>query len=346
MRILLLSVLVIGFLPNILYCQTTEEISQQIIEDRLYKNSYSPQGSTSLVNTFSQVNLTSSFGDEFASATFGIKSKQFAGSVFIKQPFEEKPKKVTPLTLEGLDDGASIEFAFQYTFWEPKVSPQAVTTYGFNQEVDFASLNREQKKELDNASFKKSNPILIGLALSFGKSNYDYITDSTDLTPEEFAGVNRNLRFSVGRLFSGTSILVFSILNQKKFLTGETSNISFPNGSNGSLFNRDVIIGNPKKTNETIFTFEFRKSFESSEGTPLLAIAPALNYLNKAEKISLEIPVYFLNYKEDGKISGLQGGVSVGYLTGSNELDKFSEGFAASIFIATPFDLKSLFKTK
>lgn len=54
---------------------------------------------------------------------------------------------------------------------------------------------------------------------------------------------------------------------------------------------------------------------------------------------------YFLNYKKDDKIQGLQGAVNIAYTTKLPNSTETKDGFGISIFITAPFSLFELFAT-
>jgi hypothetical protein len=70
---------------------------------------------TTVASPFTQIALTAKSGDQEASATVGKQWNNLTASAVLKQPFKEKPSRVTPLTLDGLNQGTSAIFNFQYS---------------------------------------------------------------------------------------------------------------------------------------------------------------------------------------------------------------------------------------
>jgi hypothetical protein len=74
----------------------------------------------SLLNPISNISLLSTFGDEKAEANVGFKKGASQLSINISQSFEEKPKKVNFIDLDGLQTGTSVKLNYLVTFWNPK----------------------------------------------------------------------------------------------------------------------------------------------------------------------------------------------------------------------------------
>ncbi len=325
----------------------------------LYSKVYSPQGNTSIINPFTQLNLTSNFENQSASATIGAKWGKSAMSVFIKQPFKEKPKKATPLSLDGLENGTSFEFAYQFTLWNPDADLTAFERYRKKymkknnikedsaKYITFADLDAASKKELkDSNKINWKIPVLFGLAYSAGKTSYNYITDSASINPLKLTGVNQNLRITIGTIIKSSQVLALSYVIQYKYSSDNPVEYIFPLGTNGAAYTKEVVIGKPERKQESRIALEYRCTFFNKQNKPSLALNPSISYLVNQELLSIAIPIYFLNYTADKKTKGLQGGIALGYLSETDSWASFAEGLTAALFIAEPFDIYGLFKTK
>jgi hypothetical protein len=325
----------------------------------LYPKVYSPQGNTSIINPFTQLNLTSDFENQSASATLGAKWGMSAMSVYIKQPFKEKPKKATPLSLDGLENGTSFEFAYQFTHWKPKEDLAVFESYrkiymekrnikaDSAKYITFMDLDAASKKELEDMNaINWKKPVLFGLSYSAGKTSYNYITDSTSINPLKLTGVNQNLRITLGTILKSSQVLALSYIMQYKYSSGDPVDYIFPVGTNGAAYTKEVVIGKPERKQESRIALEYRCTFFNKQNKPGLALNPSISYLVNQELLSIAIPIYFLNYTADKKSKGLQGGIALGYLSEIGPWASFDEGFTAALFIAEPFDLYGLFKTR
>lgn len=395
---------------------TYPELVAQITPDKDFRKiaeeTYSPAKKSSLLNTLSQLNLTSDFGDEEATGTISVTDKRGTYfSLYLSQSFDEKPKIVNPVNLEGLQSNSSFELAVQKVLWNPAFragnnfetirDEWAKRTYHLvSSEYTLAELDSVETRLEDSAmklklkelkliwtdanetakktalideisgfmlrsvgigdmdetardAIKKDNsidwgrPVLLGVAFGLGSVNYDYISDSFALKPEELKGANFNLRFSIGMYVNTSDILAVSYILENKFKAGDPVNFSFPVGTT-TTFNKDVIITKPSTQIDHRFKLEYRANWYK-EGVPLLGLNPQLSYYTSKEILALEVPIYFLNFKKDDVVKGLQGGISFGVLhqfKKGDERDKSLKDFAVSAFIAAPFETLGLFKTR
>lgn len=74
---------------------------------------------TSLISSYTQIALSAKSGNQEASGTLGLKvGDAFVFSATLKQVLQDKTPRVTPLTLDGLQGGASATIGFQ---WAPPI---------------------------------------------------------------------------------------------------------------------------------------------------------------------------------------------------------------------------------
>lgn len=325
------------------------------------KEMYTPRKGV-IFSNLSNINLTSEFGDNSASAlmAFSVGSSS-SFSFYFKQPFESKPKSVSFFKQDGLSTGTSAEIAFQHVCWKTKIDDalfqklkkayadkkgiatgtpafRAITVSDFDDET------------ITNFWADKSNklgvPILLGAGYSVAKNEINYVIDSFSNSSTKENRTNHNLRFTVGIFARNRSVISLSAIQEIKYESGDPITMNFPLDALGLLsYTKDVTLGVPVEKNLTRFQLDYRQSFYK-EGQISFAIAPSLAYRTKEKSISIEIPIYFINFKEDKKIKGLQGGISIGYTNKLKEKTSFDEGFALSIFIGAPFDLFGYFKTR
>ncbi|MBL7733291.1 MAG: hypothetical protein JNM88_19140 [Chitinophagaceae bacterium] len=333
------------------------------VKKSLSKQLYSPVAGT-LQSNLSNINLTSEFGDNSATITtsFGIGASSTL-SFYFKQPFEEKPKKVELFNKDGMSSGTSAEIAFQHTFWKTPDNPsfddmfqrlkkayieknkitdsaemRGITTGDFDDET--------QAKFWGDKSSRLGIPVLLGFGYSVAKNDIDFITDSMSLAPVTENRTNHNLRFTIGAYARNMSVISFSIVKEIKYESGDPLTRIFSLGTSGLTYSKEVTVGNPVKKNLTRLQFDYRQSFYK-KGELVFAVAPSLAFRTVEKSFVLEVPLYFLNLKDDEKkVKGLQGGVILGYTNKLKEKTSFKEGVAFSIFVGAPFDLLGFFRTK
>jgi hypothetical protein len=316
----------------------------------------------SLLNPISNISLLSTFGDEKAEANVGFKKGASQLSINISQSFEEKPKKVNFIDLDGLQTGTSVKLNYLVTFWNPKfngddifekvrqdycdksgIKNDSCIKITFSDAMKINELKNKLKEEVD-LNLKK--PIFFGIGGGFSKNSFDYVEDSLSSIYSSTSKINSNLKFSLGTFVGkgNKGILSVAMMFNSEYKGGENSySYSFPISSKGLQITKDVTIGTPKRTPNTTFLIDYRKlgkiTLTNSNEMPI-GINPQISYRTKDSKLALELYLYFLGFQEDKKFAGLQGGLSVGY---SKKVDKFfdtpADGMVFSIFIAKPFNL-------
>lgn len=223
---------------------------------------------TSVASPFTQLALTAASGSQEASARLAwpFLKQHLLLAAALKQTFSEQPKRSTPLSLDGLNQGASATFSLQYN-GPSKLTKSAqanINTPAKSQTVLEAVRQRiAKRKDLmgpDNATFsptEKANPATIplsrmvdflsandmekleneglfqtspwlyGATASFGKVQYDYIADASAQAPASLVGLNHNFRGYAGLALSKTGVLALSYTLQRQYRTVADDPISF-----------------------------------------------------------------------------------------------------------------------
>lgn len=327
------------------------------------KELYSP-GKSKLLSNIGSIGLNSEFGDASASALIAFPtSASSTFSLYFKQPFDTKPKKVTFFDLDGLATGTSAEFAFQKIFWNPKADDNLFqklkvqvakqkNTPASDTSALFRGLTTGDFTEDLMDSFWKSpsnkygNAVLFGLSYALAKNEIDYVVDSFALRPVNETKTNHNLRLTLGVYTKNRAIWSLSFVQEIKFKTGDPITMNFPLNSTGLSFTKDVTYGKYNRQDLTRIQVDYRKNFYA-DGKEILAIAPSLAYRTIEKSFVFELPLYFFNFKdENGKVKGLNGGITIGYANKLNEKKSFRENSAVSLFVGAPFDLFGHYKTR
>jgi hypothetical protein len=337
--------------------QVTDPNKMEIKEGysaRVYSKFYTPSGNSGFVSPYTQVNLTSSIADNLASATIGFKSGMSSGSIVIKQPFTDKPQKVTLLSLDGLSAGTSATISYQFTHWKPWANFdrfEAVKKDFCKRTKDTTDPRTITYQDLDaiaQDSLEKyihwGTPLIVGVSYSIGKAEFDYIPDSSSINPQNVTKLNQNFKVTFGAIFNKAHILALIFTWQNQFDAGDPVSYSFPAGSNGARYSKDVVIGEPKLKVDERLSLEYRHTFFSHKSIPSLGLNPSISYAFLKNQLAITFPVYFLNYSEDNKVKGLQGGVAVGYITDTKKFANLKQGISANLFLSAPFDPMGLFR--
>jgi hypothetical protein len=356
--ILLLPLFALGQKTQV---DSTYQVSRQVKnigKNQIDSKTYSPTVRSSVISSYSDLRLKSDFGDESASATLGFSLDQSSISAYFEQPFKEKPKQVTFFNQEGLQTGTTFKVAFQHTFWNPEIDFAKFDAVR-NEYAKRNNITDPQKiRELTLADFDKianseiadymdfGTPVIFGISYGGSKNEINYIQDSSSLAPLNTLKLNQSIQISLGLVLAKSEIIAISYTKEIKFKgADETSVFNFPLPGSNLTYQKEVGIGNPVRKEDNKFQVEYRKLFFKKGVESSLAINPRAFYLTSEKSINLEIPIYFLNYSEEGKVKGLQGGFSIGYSSKLNGSVDVIKGFGVSIFVAAPFDLFNLFKT-
>jgi hypothetical protein len=357
---IIISLFCLFILSYSCYAQLPDEV-QKKVNNKVDKQTYSPQGKSSIISAYSNLNFTSTFEDESASATLGFRLGSSSLSGYFEQPFKEKPKKVTLFNQDGMGDGTSIKLAFQHTIWNPKANiqkwekvrdafcndPKNKIKKDSCKFVTLSQLDEKTQKDLVRDVIDFGTPVLIGFAIGFAKSEFDYIIDSMALKPENTTMINKNFRFSVGLLMKKSRLLALSYTYEVKHEAADDPNtFTFPVPGSTLSYSKDVTIGKPAEKKDSRIRLEYRAVFTNSEGEQALAINPMFYYTTNKKSATIELPFYFLNYKKDDKVQGLQGGINVAYTTKLKNSTDTKDKFGISLFISAPFSLLDLFSTK
>lgn len=337
---------------------------------------------SSLVSPFSNVALSTTTAGQEASARlsvpFIVKSHKFENipcqfSAAVKQPFQDKLTRVTPLSLDGLSQGASATFSLQFngtmrlnlkaitrklgrTVVKDKLADK-LTTVGmtslFGTETN---LSTEDFRLLEKLGLLRTSPWLAGATYSIGKVQYDYIADANAKAPEHLDGLNYNLRGYVAHTLGNTATLALSATYQNQYKTVADDPISFTyplSSTNNTFTAKDVYLGTPTSSNRCRLSLEGRfqvKYPDKPEKEPFLAINPSVSLVTNTQRLAFNSAFYFLKVDppkkpEEGEPAGpipsrLQGGIAVGYITAEKfGSQSFAKGVSAEVFIAMPFDL-------
>ncbi len=388
---------------------------------RLAQKIYTPSttSNSSFINDNANVSLESDFGDGSGSVSAAWTKRNFTLSGEVKQPFQEKPKELTPLSLDGLSSGTSVKLGMQLNFSRLKSDTEIdslfkkikktfylkkyadsikipccdsdliteikndKTNYYYKKKYgkivkidslkklgccykdsmtvfylkdtlyrhDYAEINQIDFNDLDSASkadFLESIFVktwLVNASASISKAGFDYIKDSFSINPVlDETHINKSYKLVIGRILNAESsdnmsVLALSCVYSKTFEDGsEPVDYNFPIGNLGASYSKKVSIGTPSLKGNTRLALEWRKKVSAH-----VAFSPSVSYQFTKKSLAAVLPVYIFQFKKDGKIAGLQGGLKLGYITQTNEskLTSFSKGFSAGVFIAAPFDLFS-----
>jgi hypothetical protein len=342
-------------------------------EQSIYNPAVNPSNSV-IASPLSQVAFKAKSGGQEAAATISIPTRYVQFSAVLKQTFTEKPARITPLSLDGLDQGSAAIFSLQWKDLGPQMrdirqalqrGDQSIfnafnnvrTAYATRKnitdgeairELTYQSirddLTEEEKRQLYDVGLIRPRPFLAGASASFGKVHYDYVADTFARKPSELTGINRNFRAYVGWAFSYNSIFAASYTYQRKYKIATDEPVSFSYAYSvtaGTGLSKDVYLGTPTLATENRFSIEWRRLFsQPATGMATFGLIPSLHLLTTSKKVATNLTLYILQVDDENKPKGLQGGAAFGYLTAAEyNWQPFSKGVTAEVFISAPLNI-------
>lgn len=328
-----------------------------------------------VASPISQLALKAKSGEQEASATISIPVATYLQlSAVLKQTFTDKPARITPLSLDGLDQGSAAIFSLQVKDLGPRLNDirqrlrsgdrsiftafdavrtayaarKGITTAQAIRELTYQSirddLTEAEKRQLYDVALLRPQPLLAGVSASFGNVHYDYVADLTAQAPSELTGVNRNFRGYIGWVLSYNSVVAASYTYQRKYQPVADAPVSFSyaySATAGTSLTKDVYLGTPALATENRFSVEWRQLFsQPATGLATLGLIPSVHLLATSKKIATNLTVYILQVDDENKPKGLQGGAAFGYLTTADYTwQPFAKGVTAEVFISAPLNI-------
>lgn len=187
-----------------------------------------------------------------------------------------------------------------------------------NEEVGWDDFDNDLKAKvlnsgaLDLRAFE--SPWFFTIQLSASRTSFDYIADTLATKPLSNKQTNRRFELSLSKFASADVYYSLSYSVLYAYSSGDDIiPYSFPVGSQGLTYSKDVTIGTPTEKIETRLKGELRQLFRDAEFTPVVGINPSISTLLNSEKINIDLPVYFLTKNQAGLLNGLQAGFRIGY---------------------------------
>ncbi|MDB5090247.1 MAG: hypothetical protein JWR09_4241 [Mucilaginibacter sp.] len=324
------------------------------LQSGFLKANFTPLGNAALSNIVSNVALSSTL-NEGENGKIELKynfKNWWTGGLSVDQKIGEGDKKAEFYDFtNGISPGTTIGFNLQKIFWSPKLSGSGfeqfdalATAYAKNKGVerrtvtynDIAQNGTADEKE-SLSKLKLKFPVFFNLKISFTKSNFSFTTDSVNLKGTEANYFTPNLGLSIGIPFSLKSYLAISYSYSESYQDADALTFSSPFGSTKNTFSQTLVFGAPQRKLDNKVSLELRESFGKNSD---FAIDPTFTYAFNSDKMAISIPLYFIQgATKVGKPNGLQGGISLGYLTKTSSLSSFKDGFGAQLILTTPFDV-------
>lgn len=347
---------------NLLYTQET--IEELKIPQRIQRSNFTAFGSGSISNFISNVSLSSTFNQgQNGKLELKYNKKWVTVGISVDQKIGKRTQAATPFDLNGISPGTTVEFNLQKMFWDPVVRTWAFNLFQEAKKTYAARKNITDTRGITVMDIKKDGsaiekravknifkmPVFFNVRYSFTKSEFTYVKDSAGLKELNEAFITPAFTFSagfpVGASFSFNSFVAFSYNYSINYTASDELTILSPFGSSGNFVSQTVTFGAPFKRTDNRLSAEWRVNVgikETGEKTLSIGLAPSATLGLTSDRLAVILPIYFINgVTSEGKPSGLQSGVKLGYLTSLKPglSNSFKEGFGAQIIITVPFEV-------
>ena len=309
------------------------------------------------ISNLSSINLVSLFNDARAEIKMAFASGNSVFNVGVSQSFSKKPDVAKMLDLTGISKGTTLSFAFQTKtgIWvnnDPYIQVRDIEKIDiFKTGKTWNDLSVAEQSQLiaknyiDLKSF--ATPLLFNFQFTTSRVAFDYIADTLATRPLASTQMNKSVSFGFSKF---TSLDAFWALTYNAIYTYQSGDnlvsYSFPIGGKGLTYAKDVTVGIPTEKFESKLKLEGRKILRNKARVAVAGINPSISMLFRAEKVNIDMPVYFLTRGDNGILNGLQAGFRVGYTSKADDsffrdLGSFnSDKMYFSLFLSKPFSMQ------
>ena len=255
--------------------------------------------------------VVGSIGLAFTQATLDLT---FSG------PIGEDDEEASPLTLDGLVNGAFVQVGFTgSSAIKRNLTARDVDAIdGFcdrlipGDDCDATAMTSADRARFLRL-FMRKLPLYYGAHVKLGSNEFSYTTDAalaTDVSEKHNAVA---VVASLGVLTPQLWFIAGHLEGQRYYnAAGGPQQLCVPFGTAGATTCRTTTVGRPTKSTETIATLEGRRIFVGRS----VGLNPTFRYALEEKTTTVEMPVYFFQEKADAlkdPVPSLNGGVSFGW---------------------------------
>lgn len=338
-------------------------LKNKIADKKSKRILFTPDQHSNFYSWISQISLTAQQKDKKGNFNLDYKNRSntdifhFAAS----QALTEGSTEVTPFNLQGISNGTAIKLGFTHFFWRPQMSTAQRRNFEDVRKKHFADtgkaddplitydslytlLNDFEKNKLAESKVF-SHPLLFNLLYQVEKNSFEFVTDSAALLANQQSQYAHTFTAGLTYFFRTAGktqqLFNFSASLSSNYNPGEKISLIVPFGTTRNYFSEEIILGSPKRETDEILALEYRLGINNSNQENTFALGAAINYSIQKKLLAFQLPVYFLRGNKEDKITGLQGGIRLGYLTSTatQKFNSFKNGFSAELVITEPFDI-------
>jgi hypothetical protein len=279
-----------------------------------------PQPDGALIMPQPQFTLLAEKGKQAVSGTLGIALDDWNLDVTFSGPIGETDREASPLTLGGLQNGASIRFGFSQgnigRRWLSSRDVDRISEFCDEQQLgddcDTTDMTPDQRAQFIRLLLPRVS-VLWGVHVTLNREKFTFSTDD-GLTDTSLSHTNQGFTGSIGLLTSDLWFLAAHVERQKfRKAAGPAQQVCIPSGTQGAIKCRTTRLGAPSDTLDTsLLTLEGRRIFVRSN----VGVNPRFTADLEEDVQTFEVPVYFMREQGDpskNPVPGLNGGVSVGW---------------------------------
>ena len=334
---------------------TLIQASQQQKLDVARRATVDPNVETPYALAIPSVSLETTKEEGRAKATIGWAASETNYRFTFESPIgKAADSEANPLSLTGLGNDATAEFAFSKTFLFKRYRDEDVLAFCARNGVTVCSDQAFKDDAAKRREFLglaiREHPSLVSVSAQIGAPAFEY-RNVTTLEKTERKLTSHKITASYAVIFlprldasadtpSASSLLSFNLTHSRSYAASKdkTSLCTPITGTPvaGATRCDDVILGEPKPDDVWGLTLEYRRQIvRKDEGVPRFGISPRINLnLDDLKESSLEVPIYFLQKaptKEAG--ASLNGGVNTGWSK--------KAGYVVKVFVGAGFQLIS-----
>ena len=255
-----------------------------------------------------QALLDASTDEKTATALIGWKDGTSVYSLTFKGPLNAKTKEATPISLDGLGNGASVQFAANHLFWSgPDEDEQAeiVTLCAkLPAPCEYEKMAPgPDRRRLGELLHLNDVPWYLGFTGGVSVTTYKFL-DGADLKEDSEKKTDFSLSAQAGIFRPSLGFLIGTIGYQQTSAAGaESVSLCRPLMGTEATTCANAILKPPTETHGALATFQIRRKLAGN-----VAIAPTVQRDIKKEVTAVIIPVYFLKDSKGSPIGGVRGG--------------------------------------
>lgn len=297
-----------------------------------------PDAHAGLVLAQPQWTLIAEKGKQSVSGTIGVALDDWALDFNFTGPIGEKDESASPLTLGGLQTGATARFGFSHG----SITKQRLTADDVQRITDFCEArgtvddcDTSDMEPAERAAFIRlfmpKLPIMWGAHLTFGRENFIYSADQ-GLTDTSEKHTSQSGTFSIGVLTPGLWFFAAHIETQRFTKHGAAAiQVCAPFATAGATTCRSTRTVPPVSVSTELLTLEGRRVFIGRN----VGVNPRFVVDLREKTKVFELPVYFLREELDpakNSVPSLNGGVSVGWHSETGAAIRAFVGVAFKLF--------------